>query len=168
MAVLEYARSLSKSRTERFLKLIFSIKNYFILCGILVLVASNIYLFWIKNKRQLWVILSMNFLNSFMLLVILRYLKVAIPKLHALTMRRYRLMGSLFRTVDLPSDCPICLEPMKGFVFQTQCGHSFHPECIQKVSETSCKCPLCRANLHETVRYSIKEFIEDQTNVITT
>lgn len=55
------------------------------------------------------------------------------------------------------STCAICLEPLGGyapFIIKLSCEHMFHRKCIQKVSnfssETTFKCPTCRAVIPES------------------
>lgn len=49
------------------------------------------------------------------------------------------------KTLPLPKECSICLDPLKGKPVQCcQCGHCFHEACILKWLKTSTTCPLCR------------------------
>ena len=68
--------------------------------------------------------------------------------------RLVRLMSDLGRT-DLPSDCVICLEPLKveertegqGRVAVLECLHFFHKECLERGMEQQQQgggCPACR------------------------
>ncbi|ESN97514.1 hypothetical protein HELRODRAFT_137876, partial [Helobdella robusta] len=43
-------------------------------------------------------------------------------------------------------NCPICLEPFQdgSFVFELQCGHVFHPQCIDEWFRNARSCPVCR------------------------
>ena len=49
---------------------------------------------------------------------------------------------------EIGDNCPICLEPFKlgRTVHITQCGHHFHPRCLQHnvCKSGSNKCPICR------------------------
>lgn len=51
--------------------------------------------------------------------------------------------------IESQEDCPICLETLHNPVI-TACGHSFGLDCIDRVIETSHKCPLCRAELADS------------------
>lgn len=51
--------------------------------------------------------------------------------------------------IESQEDCPICLETLHNPVI-TACGHSFGLDCIDRVIETSHKCPMCRAELAES------------------
>jgi hypothetical protein len=42
-------------------------------------------------------------------------------------------------------DCPVCLDSLKTQKsVETDCGHKYHVECINKAFETSIRCPMCR------------------------
>ena len=43
--------------------------------------------------------------------------------------------------------CSICLEPLNDNVFTTKCNHTFHTNCLVKLSPTSELCPNCRQEL---------------------
>ncbi|ESN97593.1 hypothetical protein HELRODRAFT_127848, partial [Helobdella robusta] len=45
--------------------------------------------------------------------------------------------------------CPICLEAFKdgSFVFQLQCGHVFHQQCVEEWLKNVKSCQICRSQL---------------------
>ncbi|GFR02121.1 hypothetical protein TNCT_585821 [Trichonephila clavata] len=42
---------------------------------------------------------------------------------------------------QFPDKCLICLEPMH-FPYKTQCGHTFHKDCLERTQSPTC--PVCR------------------------
>lgn len=54
------------------------------------------------------------------------------------------------RIEDLIS-CPICLDELESSLFEpfTNCSHSLCKECYSHFSETSNRCPVCRANIRD-------------------
>ncbi|CAK4680758.1 hypothetical protein LEN26_018687 [Aphanomyces euteiches] len=77
-----------------------------------------------------------------------------VPDLHAqeevrllittstLTARHHSTLGC---EEDFNTECPICLEEMGvNELLQLQCGHSFHPKCVDDWTKTSQTCPICR------------------------
>jgi hypothetical protein len=46
-------------------------------------------------------------------------------------------------------ECPICGEPLENGVFETNCKHKFHLQCIQQWcnKKSPCTCPICRTEL---------------------
>ena len=45
---------------------------------------------------------------------------------------------------ECPSECAICMEPMRGVTI-LQCGHSMCPGCFAQHSRVANACPFCRA-----------------------
>lgn len=63
----------------------------------------------------------------------------------------YRIRYFWFHSIQENSEsCSICLEEMKQCspVRKLQCGHTFHPSCINNwlIFSRSAKCPLCQTN----------------------
>ena len=50
-------------------------------------------------------------------------------------------------TSDKESECVFCLESfsIEGAVKRLQCGHIFHPECLNTWLQDNNTCPICRA-----------------------
>lgn len=162
MAIIVYAQRLSESPSQKCFDYLFSMDAFAVLTMSTVMVASNILLFVVKQMSQIWLITSMVRLDGLMMFLLWRYMHALTT---TMTLRRHRLSGSLCRTAPtiVPSDCAICLEPMTGFVFKTSCGHKFHADCVENLSRTSMVCPLCRSDLRESVRYTIKEFLAEES-----
>jgi len=54
------------------------------------------------------------------------------------------------------SSCSICLEDMSSTEYVTNCNHSYHYDCIEKIRK--CVCPICRSpltNLPKKVKLKI-------------
>ena len=60
--------------------------------------------------------------------------------------------------MDMGGGCPICLEELEngGLVCITQCGHSFHEECLEPALKHNPVCPTCR-------QQQVKAFSLEQT-----
>lgn len=50
-------------------------------------------------------------------------------------------------------NCPICLDLLTEDVYELNCKHSFHKNCIQRWLLTSTMCPLCRTHVDPDPRY---------------
>ena len=61
---------------------------------------------------------------------------------------RLALQSLLQVRIESQDDCPICLEPLHMPVI-TACGHPFGQQCIERVIESTHKCPMCRAELSD-------------------
>lgn len=58
-----------------------------------------------------------------------------------------------FRDEDCGSDCCVCLEPLDSFKIRitTPCSHSFHEECMLGWLKVQSTCPICKANLRDSM-----------------
>ena len=52
------------------------------------------------------------------------------------------------RTKFAPTDCCICMEPVKRR-FILPCGHVFHRKCVHTWFKEQQTCPVCRSNVEE-------------------
>ena len=55
------------------------------------------------------------------------------------------LVSSPVTLAAIPTECPICQEPISPLgQKQTECGHLFHIDCLNRWEQTSNTCPVCR------------------------
>lgn len=82
-----------------------------------------------------------------MLLALYYYLKLLFPK------RSYKTLFkvSMNKVVPVKEDdeddiCVICLQPIiyKYLVYKTNCGHTFHKNCLNEWLCENRSCPICR------------------------
>ncbi|XP_045477413.1 brassinosteroid-responsive RING protein 1-like [Harmonia axyridis] len=59
------------------------------------------------------------------------------------------------RSITFEEDCSVCLSRLTGELYLTDCGHSFHKECIDMWCSNSKCCPMCRTNLIFEETFSI-------------
>ena len=71
-----------------------------------------------------------------------------LKKIHANLLSLILMRTEAMNKYDKVEDCPICLEPIsKMKLWEGNCGHRFHIDCIRKWSNIKMKCPLCKENL---------------------
>jgi hypothetical protein len=49
--------------------------------------------------------------------------------------------------LNVPTECPICMEELTAQTRPTKCGHYIHTECLQLWLKLHDSCPVCRHQL---------------------
>ena len=121
------------------------------------LVATNVLCFMIRSK-QLYGVVIVAFVDCAFAVLVCDYVRINSQTSVQIVVQRHMISGTLQRQHANPNqNCAICLEPLCGMVFKTECNHRFHPACIAKSYAASKHrvCPLCRGPISNVTEHII-------------
>ena len=61
--------------------------------------------------------------------------------------------------MNINKECPICLDELSKHVIKLNCGHFFHPNCINDWKKINNACPVCRERIDKMISVKTKKQI---------